>query len=218
MPAITLVFARSPIPGRAKTRLIPALGMEGAARLHAALVWHTVAKATTVPGTEVHLCCTPGARHPLFAELAHRFPLQVSIQHGAGLGERMHHAIVNALNQGRSAVLVGTDCPDLGADDIASAHGMLATGQDAVLGPATDGGYYLIGLRRAQASIFSGIPWGTERVLELTRERLAAAGLSWSELPTRRDVDTPRDLDWLSRVQPELLAGLGLPGPGRRAD
>lgn len=201
----TLVFARAPVPGKTKTRLITALGAAQAARLHELLLRETVIKACQIPGTTVQLWCTPDTSHPAFAGLAQELGVGLFAQEGADLGCRMQYALDRALEQSFTPVLIGTDCPDLTAADLREAHTALEDGCDAVLGPAQDGGYVLIGMRSRAPGLFEGIAWGSNAVLQETRNRLASLGHSWHELPQHRDVDRPEDLEWLRRSRPDLL-------------
>lgn len=183
------IFAKAPEPGLAKTRLIPALGAAGAAALQQKLIRYTLATAAQ-SGLATALWCHPDTAHPCFNACATEFALSLHAQQGGDLGERMQHAFVTA---GAPALLIGTDCPALSAQDLRTAAAALVT-HDAVLGPAADGGYYLIGLRQPMAELFHAMPWGTAAVLALTRARLRAAGLRWQELPLHHDIDTPDDL------------------------
>lgn len=191
------IFAKAPLPGLAKTRLIPALGAAGAAALQQRLIRRTLATAAQ-SGLATELWCHPDCAQPFFAACAGEVTVELRSQQGADLGERMHHAFVTAA---APALLIGTDCPALSAQDLRTAAAALAA-HDAVLGPAADGGYYLIGLRRPQPTLFRAMPWGTDAVLALTRARLCSAGLRWQELPLHHDIDTPDDLVHLPK---ELL-------------
>lgn len=204
--AVVLVFAKAPIPGAVKTRLIPVLGAAAAARLHERLLENTLAVATDAALAPVELWCSPTSTHPVFEE--HRRTLDISLrdQQGADLGERMSFAISQSLRTRQIALLIGTDCPDLSPDYLHSAYGALRSGHDVVVGPAEDGGYVLIGLRRPAPELFSRIEWGRDSVLEQTRKRLAGLHLRWHELPTRWDVDRPADLVRLQRTRPDLCA------------
>ena len=115
------------------------------------------------------------------------------IQSGADLGERMHKALTQTLQTADAAILIGTDCPEYDVGYLQSAFEALQH-HDAVIGPADDGGYVLIGLKRAEARLFQDIAWGGDRVLADTRERLAGLGWHWHELPPLHDVDEPDDL------------------------
>jgi len=189
-----MVFSRTPEPGEVKTRLVPALGAEGAARLHERLTHRAVRKAVASGVGSVELWCTPTTVHPFFSELASAFPLRLRLQRGIDLGERMAAAFDDALSEASTALLIGSDSPDLGQEDLRAAMTALEGGCDVVLGPAADGGYLLIGLRCPVPELFRNMPWGTAEVLALTRERLGRSGRRWNELPVRHDLDRPEDL------------------------
>lgn len=174
MRARVIVFAREPRAGRVKTRLIPLLGEQGAARLHARLVARALGTARAAGIGEVEM-------------------IWASRQRGADLGERMHHALARALRRAPRAILIGADCPVLRARDLRRAARWLAGGADAVFAPAEDGGYALIALRRVSPRLFEGVAWGGAQVMAQTRERLAALGWRWRELPEVWDVDRPQD-------------------------
>ncbi len=188
------IFARAPVPGRAKRRLVPALGEEGAADLQRRMTDRAVAAAVEAGAGRVSLWCTPDCAHPSFRDLGLRYPIRLRVQEGRDLGERMGAAMRHMLARGSCALLAGSDCPALGADDFRRASEWLAGGTNAVLAPALDGGYVLIGLRRFEASLFAGMDWGTERVLVETRRRLGALGWEWCETEPLPDIDHPADL------------------------
>jgi rSAM/selenodomain-associated transferase 1 len=188
-----LVLAKAPLPGLAKTRLIPALGADGAAALATRMLDHTLDEALAAGLGPVTLCAAPQASHPAFARLAQAGRIRIADQGEGDLGARMHRAFERVLPRHAGALLVGTDAPALDAAVLRAAHAAL-TGHDAVLVPAHDGGYVLIGLRRLQPRLFEGLPWSTPQVLVITRERLREAGLRWAELPALHDIDEPADL------------------------
>jgi hypothetical protein len=196
------VMARAPVAGQAKSRLIPALGAEGAAALQARLIERTVATAASARIGPVTLWATPDETHPLFGALRRQFGVALARQPDGDLGARMHAAVDAA---GCAALVIGTDCPALTADHLHLAAATLRN-YDVVVIPADDGGYVLIGLRQPHAALFAGIEWGTARVMAETRRRLQSLTLSWRELPTLWDVDTPEDLERLRREN--LLRGL----------
>lgn len=189
-----LVFTRTPEPGNVKTRLLSVMDAPRAAAIQAGLLQRTLETARASTADIIELWCTPTVQHPVLLELEDRFSLTLRTQAGAGLGERMSSAMEQSLERYRHVALVGSDCMDLVAADIDLAMEQLAAGNDVVLGPALDGGYYLIGLSRLYRQLFAGIEWGTDRVLEETRERVAQSGLKLFELPARRDLDRPEDL------------------------
>jgi len=193
-PAPVIVFARAPVAGVAKTRLAPRLGAEGAARLHARLLERTLATALAADLGTVELCCAPDATHPFFARCAERFGVALTAQGPGDLGARMHAAFARIVPQAGAALLVGADCPALSPAYLREAAAALGSGNDAVFGPAEDGGYVLIGLARVASAAFSGIDWGAGTVMAATRERLRALGWRWRELAELWDVDRPEDL------------------------
>lgn len=188
-----LVMAKAPLPGLAKTRLIPALGAAGAAALAARMLRHTLDEALAAGLGPVTLCAAPQASHPAFAEIARDERLTMADQGEGDLGARMQRAFEAALPEHAGALLIGTDAPALDAAMLRAAHAALAD-RDAVIVPAHDGGYVLIGLRRVEPRLFEGMPWSTPQVLAITRERLQEAGLRWAELPALHDIDEPADL------------------------
>jgi len=186
------VFAKAPVPGRVKTRLVPLLGAEGAARLHAGLVNQALSTAAATRPAKLQLWCSPDASHPFLAACAKRFGCETLTQQGADLGERM----AQAFEGNTPLVLIGSDCPPLRASHISQAWDALEF-HDAVVAPAEDGGYALIALAKPCPSLFGDIAWGEASVMQRTRERLARAKLSWMELPTLWDVDRPEDYERL---------------------
>jgi uncharacterized protein len=189
-----LVFARAPVPGEAKTRLIPRLGATGAARLHAALIERSLETAVASGVGPVELCCTPDSAHPFFARCAERHGVSLTTQGEGDLGARMLVAFDRVVPAAGPAILVGTDCPALTPEHLQEAARHLSAGCDAVLTPAEDGGYVLVGLSRVSPQVFEGIAWGGPGVMRETRLRLATLGWLWHELPELWDVDRPDDV------------------------
>ena len=202
------VLAKAPIPGLAKTRLIARLGADGAARLQAVLTEHAVRTALAAGLGSVTLWCTPDTRHPAFVKLAHRTGVALEAQRGADLGARMAHAVAQRAGRG-PVLLTGTDCPALTPEHLRTAAAALEGGDEAVLIPAEDGGYVLVGLMESHPMLFEGVPWGSDRVVGVTRRRLRALGLCWSEPTTLWDLDRPADLDRLATLPLGYLADPG---------
>ena len=201
-----VVFAKAPIPGEAKTRLIPVLGAEGAAMLHAALVERAVETANRTKFA-VEVCCAPNADHPFFTESHEEFDCVLSEQGVGDLGERMLHAFEALLPVFDQVIIMGADCPAVTSKHIKQAAARL-TDNDVALIPADDGGYVLIAVRRITPSMFDGIDWGTSTVLAQQRGALQRAGLTFVELETLWDVDRPEDLLRLAELKPPLLFAL----------
>lgn len=194
-----LIFAKAPVPGRVKTRLAARLGARGAAELYKRLLRRTLAIARTARLCPVELWCAPDARHGFFAACRRDHGVRLRRQRDGDLGRRMNQALKQALAGNAYAVLIGGDCASLGAMELREAFGQLAAGREAVLGPAADGGYLLVGLRRPGPALFRNIAWSTPAVLAATRRRLRRTGLVWVELPVGWDVDTPADVRRLRR-------------------
>jgi rSAM/selenodomain-associated transferase 1 len=192
------VFAKAPVPGAVKTRLAGVLGADSAASLHAGLVRHALGTATHAATGPVTMWCLPDASHSFFERCRDEFGVRLEVQRGADLGERMRNAFEPAWAAGSPLILIGADCPALTVRHLRGAAQALRT-KDAVLVPAEDGGYVLVGLSRAMPRIFEGVAWGTAAVMAQTRERLAGAGATWTELETLWDVDRPDDYARLQR-------------------
>jgi rSAM/selenodomain-associated transferase 1 len=184
------IMAKAPVPGLAKTRLIPVLGAEGAAELQARMIVQTMQTALSVG--PVTLWVTPDENHPLFRGLSSQ--VTIARQPEGDLGARMNVAIVAAKGP---VVVIGTDCPALTADHLRSAVDALNERNDVVVVPTLDGGYALIGMNAPHPELFSAMIWSVPTVMAETRRRLAALRLKCGELETLWDVDTPEDLDRL---------------------
>lgn len=197
-----LVFAKAPIPGQVKTRLINHLGKSGATKLHQKLVLKTLNTATQANLCPVELWCAPDSQHKFFTECSQRYSITLQTQRGADIGQRMAYAFAmtlhakNQMSHGRynKVLLIGCDCPDFTADYLLQALIQLEQGHDAVIGPALDGGYVLIGLQRYHPTIFQHIDWGTEKVTAQTYHRFEQLEYAWAELAKLRDIDRPQDL------------------------
>ena len=193
-----IVMAKAPLPGFAKTRLIPALGAEGAAAIAHRLLDRAVEQALAAGLGAVDLCCAPDSRHEAFARLGALPRVELSEQADGDLGARMSRAFERWLACVPQVLLMGTDAPTLDAALLRHAAQALDH-TDAVFVLAHDGGYALVGLRRPSPSLFDGMIWSTSTVMAHTRERLAAAGLRHAELPPVADIDEAADLVHLPR-------------------
>lgn len=198
---LIVVLAKAPVAGYAKTRLIPALGAQGAADLALRLLNHALTQALGAGLGAIELCCAPDSRHPAFAAWAQHPGLLLSDQGEGDLGQRMARAIERGLTQSAKVLLMGSDAPALDSTVLRNAAAALDS-HDAVFVPALDGGYVLVGLRRPARRIFEDMVWSTPRVMQHTRERLAELGLRHAELAPLPDIDDAADLlhvprDWL---------------------
>jgi rSAM/selenodomain-associated transferase 1 len=203
MSTAIIVFAKAPVPGLAKTRLVPALGEAGAAALAERMLHHALAQATTADVGPVELCAAP-ATYPALHAAAAEHGAQLTEQGTGDLGLRMHRALARSLMRHGQALLIGTDAPALDAGVLRQAASALKY-HEAVFVPAIDGGYALVGQRRADPRWFSDMRWSHDRVMDQTRERLRAAGVRWAELAPVADIDEPVDL---VHVPPAWLDGL----------
>ncbi|MEQ8541484.1 MAG: TIGR04282 family arsenosugar biosynthesis glycosyltransferase [Coleofasciculus sp. D1-CHI-01] len=190
-----IIFTRYPEPGKTKTRMIPALGEEGAANLQRQMTENTLAKAKKLQAfhpvsVEIHFA---GGNQPLMQAWLGADMIYHQQSEG-DLGERMASAFEKSFAAGMTGVvIIGTDCPDLNPQIMAEVFKLLKT-HDLVLGPAQDGGYYLIGLRRLIPELFVGIHWGTWQVRQQTVEIADNLGLAIAFAPMLHDIDRPEDL------------------------
>lgn len=191
--ALTIVFAKAPRAGEVKTRLIPLLGAEGAAALHRQLTHRTLVTATDAGLGPIELHAAPEVNDAFLQDCAKRFGIALATQRGSDLGARMRNAFDDGLARHGHVIIIGTDCPVLTAQHLHDADAALASGHDAVLIPAEDGGYALIGLARCDDRLFENIAWGGNEVLEATRERLRLLKWRWHELETLWDIDRRED-------------------------
>ena len=198
------VFAREPEMGEVKTRLAAQIGPEAALRLYRAMLRRVVETVEQTALAEFHLWAASDPGHEEFTALCN--VQDIRLQQGEDLGSRMHNAAaVELAEDGVEFVLiVGSDCPALTPDYLARALDALSAGVEVVLGPSTDGGYVLIGLRRVARELFSEVDWGGPDVLEQTLERVREAGLRHQLLESSWDVDDAEDLPLLEELRPPL--------------
>lgn len=190
-----VVFGREPLPGRVKTRLGATVGDEAAALVYRELLAHTLDVATSVDADVMLAVAEPPAH-------AFRPPLDVAVevQLAGDLGRRLAATFALRFSEGyRRVVVIGSDCPKLTPRHLEAALGGLSEHR-VVLGPATDGGYWLVGLQPPAPDLFSGIPWSTPEVLEATRARLRGLSADWLELEELDDLDSGSDLRRLLRA------------------
>ncbi|MGE0436787.1 MAG: TIGR04282 family arsenosugar biosynthesis glycosyltransferase [Steroidobacteraceae bacterium] len=198
-----MVFAKAPQAGRAKTRLIPALGPEGAASLAERLLQLTITQTLAAKAGPVELCVTPDPADPVWRTARLPSGLMLSAQGEGDLGERLTRAARRCIENGETVMLVGTDCPDLTPQRLQAAA-MALESHDVVIHPAADGGYTLLGLRRFHPRIFQDIAWSTDSVAHATLCRCGELGWSVHEADRLHDIDQPEDLVHL----PESLRGV----------
>lgn len=207
--ALLLVFARAPVPGRCKTRLMPRYGARGAAALHRQLCTLTLDQAQA-SGLPMELWCAPDSGHGFFLRCRRRGDVVLRRQSSGDLGRRMTHALRDGLRRAERVLLVGTDCALLTPQRLRTALTALDA-CEAVLQAADDGGFVLIGARE-RAPALRGIAWSSGRERVQTESRLQRQGLRWTRLPALWDVDRPAD------VRRARKAGLLPRGHGQAPD
>ncbi len=186
-----VIFAKAPVPGRVKTRLIPLLGEAGAAQLARKMLADTATNSFSAGAANVELCATP---HPADPSWVEQLPAGVKLtDQGEGeLGQRLERAAKRVVDSGERVLLIGTDCPGLDGARLAEAAFRLES-HDAVIYPAEDGGYVLIGLAVTDRSLFTDIAWSTDTVSATTIARIRALGWSLFVGDTLCDIDEPAD-------------------------
>ncbi len=188
-----VIFARAPEYGRVKTRLAAGIGAKQALSAYETLLEQTVQTAAGCRLAPVELHIDGNPQHPVLRQLAQHYGATLVTQKGADLGERMYHALDRVLQRYKHAIIIGTDCPAMDARYLERAIRQLAQGSDVVIGPSEDGGYVLIGATLSDKRIFHKISWGSEHVMQQTRDALYHANLHFDELDTLWDVDHPED-------------------------
>ncbi len=197
-----LFFTKEPVAGQVKTRLIPALGAEGAMNLHCKLIERQLSFLNKKSVCNFELWVDGDPRHPVFE---HSFDSGRFTQKGQNLGEKMQNAAQQALDRFSMVVIIGSDCPWLDTDYLNNAFTILSAENEVVIGPADDGGYVLIGMSKCNPEIFSGINWGSDQVFTETIRRLNYQNIPWGELSSLPDIDRPEDLELLKGIDSCLI-------------
>jgi len=200
---VLIIFAKAPVAGQVKTRLIPDVGRHRATDLYKEFLTITIDTALAVEFLEIQILVSGNINHPYFTPYKKMEGFEFYPQKGKSLGDRMFNAFESALRKYSYAVLIGSDCPSLLIADLESAMKLLDSGKDLVLGPAVDGGYYLIGLRKNNVQLFSDIEWGKEHVFSETYSRAKKINLEVGLLEKRSDIDHVSDLHAYYRIKAE---------------
>lgn len=187
-----IIFIKTPLPGQCKTRLIPFLSAEQACEFYKTLVSICFENLSSLQNIDICIYTYPNTNDPFVMALAKSYSSSLYKQQGENLGERMFHAIQTSLQSYKQCVLIGTDCPDIDKHYIQQAFLSLER-HDMVFGPAEDGGYVLIGATKINASLFDGINWSTNKVLQQSLENCERQKINSQLLHTLRDIDTPQD-------------------------
>lgn len=189
-----IIFAKAPVPGRVKTRLIPALGAEGAALLARRMLLSTITEALAAGLGPVEVCADPDPCDAAWEDLLSQHALNLSFQGAGDLGDRLSRAAERTVSAGTPVIFIGTDCPALDCRRLEEASRQLRH-SDAMIHPAQDGGYVALGLTRYDRSLFTGVAWSTAAVAGQTIERIQSLGWSLTLGATLRDIDVPADLE-----------------------
>jgi uncharacterized protein len=192
----TVIMAKAPVAGTVKTRLIPALGAQGAADLALHMLRHTLGTASAAQLGPIELCMSPASSDACWQQFGIPQGIICSDQGDGDLGQRMARIAQRTIARGEALLLIGTDCPALSADTLRHAASAL-THNDASMVPTWDGGYCLLGLRAFDASLFTDICWSTDTVAATTLDRMAQLDWQVEKLPMMHDIDEPSDLQWL---------------------
>lgn len=202
------LLCRAPIPGFAKTRLIPHLGEMQTARLQEELILQAVCTALDAEVGPVELWCDPDESHPFFGKIIKKYPVRLTPQPPGDRGTRLHTSAAGALTTADGVILMGVDCAVLQGYHLQEAATALARGNDVAIGPAEDGSFVLLALKHASDQLFDGIPWGSPLVLARTQERISQLGWRCHTLETLWNVNTPDDYQrWHLIVEAQSVMG-----------
>ena len=201
-PALIL-FAKSPVPGRVTTRLMPQLNAQQAAQVAKLLIEHTVQLAVSNWSGPITLHTWPDTNNEVLKNLSATHGLRLVPQRQGDLGQKMYGSISELTEQGVPAAVMGCDVPHCPGELLCEARELLIQGQN-VIGPTIDGGYYLIGLQKAWPEIFKGILWGGDHVMQNTLQAARSCGVHFTLLAPLRDIDRFEDLQWIAEKMPEL--------------
>lgn len=202
-PVRVIIFTKAALPGFTKTRLIPALGEQGAANLAKRMLMYTLNQSIEANVGPVEICVTPPPTDAIWQDFAISDELEYSDQGKGSLGERLSRVTQRVIDKGESVLLIGTDCPQLTATHLQQAKDSLRY-FDSILIPATDGGYVLFGLNFFHPSLFESVKWSTGSVYAETIDQLKKLGRSVQNFPSMHDIDEPKDLKFLPDTWKEL--------------
>lgn len=190
---VILLFAKAPVKGTVNTRLIPDIGVEEATKLQYDLIHNRLSMLTKISLCTVYLMCAPTVDNECFIQCDKQYPIVLKKQLGSDLGERMLGAVKLSLEKYKYCILIGTDAPALDEVLIEKAIVTMHNTESVVFVPAEDGGYVLLGLQYAHEFLFNKIDWGSDKVMQQSRDKLVQYGISYCELPICWDVDRFED-------------------------
>ena len=195
-----LQFAKAPLLGHVKTRMQPALSLQASVDLHRELTLHTVNTITRAQVCPHELWVGSNLDHPFFSDLVAQSHCSLKVQGPGDLGHKMASAVRDSLSSCKGVLLVGSDCPFIDEEYLHNAVRSLDAGSDAVIGPASDGGYVLLGLNQFHSLMFENIDWGTDKVFQQTCGQFKSLGVDLEILPKLSDIDEPEDLALLENL------------------
>lgn len=190
---VILLFAKAPVAGKVNTRLIPDIGVQAATQLQHDLIHQRLLSLTQKNICSVCLMCAPNVHHDFFLQCEKQYPITLLAQSGADLGMRMSNGIAHALKKYHYCIVIGSDAPALGDGVIQQAIASLKADTEAVFVPAEDGGYVLVGMKNPHEVLFQDIHWGSDRVMQQTRNKLKQRNIAFTELATCWDIDRVED-------------------------
>jgi hypothetical protein len=202
--SVLLIFAKAPVAGQVKTRLISDVGEQRATELYKEFLTITLETAEQASFSEIQLWVSGDINHPYIKYLKNTFHMTLHKQKGNDLGERMSCAFDSVFAIYSNAVLIGSDCPSLLSSDLNTAVDYLENEKDVVLGPAEDGGYYLIGMKKNKPELFLDVNWGKETVFSETCALIEKNNLNLGVLERRADIDRVSDLDSYFKMKNQL--------------
>ena len=191
---VVAVFAKSPLPGKVKTRLGKDIGSRNAVRIYKKMLYTVLSNITKHKECTVELWCSPDTKHPFIRACARDFGVILKKQNGKDLGERMYNAFKQSLRKYDYCVLIGSDIPDINHEDIRQSGMLIHDNVDVVVLPTDDGGYGLIATGKRIPTLFSGLTWSTESVLEKTCQKIRKKNYQYQLLDSKMDIDTKKDL------------------------
>ncbi|MEH6567900.1 MAG: TIGR04282 family arsenosugar biosynthesis glycosyltransferase [Halioglobus sp.] len=197
---LLIQFAKSPVPGQVKTRMLPVLNAEQACALHQELLEWTCHSLCNAGLGEVELWVSGNSEHQTFKRCLNQGVSCIALQCGEDLGARMCHALADGLARYQCVILVGSDCPAISPHYLSGAVRALAS-NSVVLGPADDGGYVLVGMTQLCCEMFEGIEWGQNTVWADTVKILEGLSINWEGLASLPDIDRPEDLSIWHAIQ-----------------
>lgn len=190
---VVLVFAKAPVAGQVNTRLIPDIGEQAATTLQHDLIHQRLSMLSKLNLCDVVLMCAPDTQHDVFLDCDKKYSVVLMQQTGDDLGARMLNGVEQALNNYKHCIVVGTDAPSLDETRLIEINAMLHEGNDVVLVPAEDGGYVSLALSQPYAFLFEGISWGSEVVLQQSKNKLDEMAVPYIELASCWDIDCLAD-------------------------